>query len=111
MTPAAGLLTVEDTTEAATMDSSQVTRRQAQAIKSRVEEMRDYLYRLRIRMSKRGFPPDDPLYMLVVEAQQSIGELYMDCCNRAYGGPTSTPPANKTAWLQQRSARKRVRDR
>lgn len=93
------------------MDSSQVTRRQAQAIKSRVEEMRDYLHRLRVRMAKRGFPPDDRLYLLVVEAQQSIGELYMDVCNRAYGGPCNTPPANKTAWLEQRSARKRARDR
>ena len=93
------------------MDSSQVTRRQAQAIKVRVEDMRDYLYRLRVRMAKRGFPPDDPLYSLVVEAQKSIGELYMDVANRAYGGPTSPPPANKTAWLDQRSARKKSRRR
>jgi hypothetical protein len=93
------------------MDSSQVTRRQAQAIKVRVEEMRDYLYRLRVRMAKRGFPPDDPLYSLVVEAQQSIGELYMDVCSRAYGGPTITPLPNTTAWLDKRSARKRSRDR
>jgi hypothetical protein len=93
------------------MDSSQLTRRQAQAIKVRVEETRDYLHRLRVRMAKRGFPPDDPLYVLVVEAQRSIGELYMDTCNRAYGGPTTAPPANRTAWLDQRSARKRARDR
>jgi hypothetical protein len=96
--------------EAATMDSSQVTRRQAQAIKNRVEEMRDYLHRLRVRMAKRGFPPDDPLYALVVAAQQSIGELYMDICGRTYGGPNSTPSAKRTAWLDQRSARKRARD-
>jgi len=93
------------------MDSSQVTRRQAQAIKTPVEDMRDYLHRLRVRMAKRGFPPDDPLYRLVVEAQQSIGELYMDICGRAYGGPSSTPPAKETPWLEQRSARKRARDR
>ena len=93
------------------MDSSEVTRRQAQAIKVRVEEMRDYLHRLRVRMAKRGFPPDDPLYVLVVEAQKSIGELYMDVCSRTYGGPTSPPSVNKTAWLDQRSARNRARDR
>jgi hypothetical protein len=93
------------------MDSSQLTRRQAQAVKKRVDEMRDYLYRLRLRMSNRGFPPDDPLYVLVVQAQQSIGELYMDVANRAYGGPAKSPPEHKTAWLDQRSARKRLRER
>ena len=93
------------------MDSSQVTRRQAQAIKTRVEDMRDYLYRLRTRMRNRGFPPEDPLYILVVQAQQSIGELYMDVANRAYCGPTIPPTENKTAWLDQRSARKQSRGR
>jgi hypothetical protein len=77
------------------MDSSQITCRQAQAIKVRVEEMRDYLHRLRVRMAKRGFPPDDPLYQLVVEAQKSIGELYRDICNRAHGGPTCTQPPTR----------------
>jgi hypothetical protein len=40
------------------MDSRQVARRQAQEIKGRVAEVRDYLCRLRVRMAKRGsFPP------------------------------------------------------
>jgi hypothetical protein len=93
------------------MNSSQVTRRQAQAIKNRVEEMRDYLSRLRTRMRNRGFQQEDPLYTLVVQAQQSIGELYMDVSNRAYTGPASPPAENESAWLNQRSARKQARER
>ena len=38
------------------MDSNQVTRLQAQAVKKRFEEMRDNLYQLLKRMRNRGFP-------------------------------------------------------
>ncbi len=89
------------------MKADDITRRQAQAIKAKIDPMRDYLYRLRTRMMKRGFQPDDRLYQLVVEAQQAIGELYMDVSARAFGGPISPPADAETAWLDRRSARRR----
>jgi hypothetical protein len=93
------------------MNSREITRRQAQAVKAQIEPMRDYLHRLRVRMANRGFPPDDPLYLLVTGAQQSIGALFMDVANRAYGGPIDPPQKKEPNPLDQRSARKRARQR
>ena len=43
-----------------------------------------YLFRLRQRMDKRGFSPDDPLYQLVVNAYDALHPLtvelhYLSC--------------------------------
>jgi hypothetical protein len=91
------------------MDSSQVTRRHARSIMAKVEPMRAYLYRLRDRMSRRGFPPEDRLFELMKQAEKAIDELYVDVQLRMRCGPVELPPTDKTAWLDQRSARKRDR--
>jgi hypothetical protein len=89
------------------MDAEQVTRRQARIIHARVAEMRMYLHRLHQRMVKRGFNPGDPLLEFVRNAQQAIGELYVDLEIRKREGPVSVPESKHTPWLEQKSARKR----
>lgn len=88
------------------MNCEQVTRRQARTIRARVAEMRMYFYRLRTRMTHRGFHPDDQLFALVQTAEQAIDELYVDLDTRVHEGPVSLPQPKKTSWLEQRSARK-----
>ena len=75
-----------------TMNADQVTRRQARAIKSKVEPFRYYLYQLRSRMSARGFAPGDPLFDLVRQAETAIGELFVDIEYRTKCGPVELPP-------------------
>jgi len=89
------------------MNANELTRAQARAIRAQIEPMRDYLYRLRKRMATRGFPLDDPLFVLVVEAQQAIGQLFMDVAARGYSGPIEAPRTRPLNPLDQRSARKR----
>jgi hypothetical protein len=89
------------------MKAEQVTRRQARVLHARVSEMRMYLCRLRSRMTKRGFVPDDPLFELVKKAEQAIGELYVDLDVRRREAPLSVPEQVQTPWLEQKSARKR----
>ena len=88
------------------MKADQLTRAQCRAIKAKIESMRDYLHRLRTRMAKRGFPPDDPMYLLVLQAQQGVGELFMDVAARSYSGPIDVPKSPPPNPLDQRSARK-----
>jgi hypothetical protein len=93
------------------MDADQVTRRQARAIKSKVEPFRYYLYLLRSRMSARGFTPGDPLFELVRQAETAIGELFVDVEYRTKCGPvegSKRPPINP---LDRRSSRKPSNER
>jgi hypothetical protein len=89
------------------MDSNEVTRRQARVIMARVGPMRDYLFRLRSRMEQRGFTREDRLFALVKAAELAIGELYVDVEFQMRCGPVEVPPQKRTAWLEQKSARKR----
>lgn len=91
------------------MNSNDLTRAQCRAIRAKFEPFRDYLYRLRVRMSKRGFPPDDPLYVLVLKAQQSVGELFVDIEFRTKCGPTDAPKPVPFDSLDKRTARKHER--
>jgi hypothetical protein len=94
------------TTETAAMDSTQVTRRQARAIHGMVLSMRDYLFKLRRRMADRGFQPDDPLFALVKQAEQAIGELYVDVEFRMKCGPVDLPTRAQVNELEKRTMRK-----
>ncbi|MGD9632343.1 MAG: hypothetical protein AB7G28_14155 [Pirellulales bacterium] len=89
------------------MNAEEVTRRQARAIKSKVEPFRQYLYRLRTRMAHRGFTPGDELFELVKSAELAVGELFVDLEVRTREGPTAEPEPIETPWLEQKSARKR----
>ena len=91
------------------MRSDELTRAQCRAIRAKVEPFRDYLHRLRVRMAKRGFPPADPLYRLVLNAQQAVGELFMDVAARGYSGPINTPKPKPFDSLDKRTARKHER--
>ena len=51
--------------EARIMDRDSLTKDQAKTINAKVQPSIGYLFRLRERMVKTGFPPDDPLLALV----------------------------------------------
>jgi hypothetical protein len=74
------------------MNADQVTRRQARMIHGRVVPMREYLWALQKRMAQRGFTRGDPLYDLVANAAQAVGELYVDVEYRMKVGPVELPP-------------------
>jgi hypothetical protein len=74
------------------MNEDNLSRKQAQILKARIESDRNYLYRLRTRMAKRGFQADDPLFAKVVNAQVAMGELAMRLALLSWGGKTSDMP-------------------
>jgi hypothetical protein len=43
-----------------------------------VQPSLNYLFRLRERMGKTGFPPGDPLFKLVDQAYDSMHRLFID---------------------------------
>ena len=59
------------------MNSSNLTRDQARALKNKIGPMLGYLSRLNQRMMFKGFPPDDPLLALVVKAENALHELHV----------------------------------
>ena len=66
------------------MNSSSITREQAEKLSAAIREHLGYLVRLRTRMELRGFPSDDPLYLLVCRAFDAVHRLsvelhYMSC--------------------------------
>lgn len=81
------------------MDSSQVTRRQARIIKGKLEPTLDYVTRLRRRMAKRGFHPDDELMKLVIDTEMALHKLCVDLLILTEDGPTALPPPPKSTGL------------
>jgi hypothetical protein len=55
---------------------------QCRAIQAKVEPFRVCLHRLRVRLARRGFPPEEPLYLLVLNAQRAVGEMFVDVAAR-----------------------------
>jgi len=66
------------------MTSDQLTKAQAKTIRDALFPGFNYLFRLRQRMEKAGFPPDDKLYQLVCNAYDAAHRLnvevhYLSC--------------------------------
>ena len=60
------------------MKASDLTTEQAKAIKDRIAPMLAYLHRLKARMDERDFLPNDPLYILVANARESLHSLSVE---------------------------------
>ena len=58
------------------MDSKTITVRQARRIFDALFPLGNYLVRLKSRMEK-VFPPNDPLYAAVKEADDAVNTLYL----------------------------------
>lgn len=87
------------------MNADEVTRSQTRIIRDKIVPMRAYLFALKKRMAGRGFAGGDPMFDLVANAAQAVGELYVDV--RMRSGPRSSPDRKETVWLDRRSVRKR----
>jgi hypothetical protein len=93
------------------MNADQVTRRQARMIEGRVVPMRAYMFALKDRMAKRGFTPGDPLFDLVANAAQALGELYVDLEYRRKVGPVDLPPRPEVNHKTRRELRDKRAER
>ena len=60
------------------MDRDSLTKEQAKTINAKVQPSLGYLFRLRERMVKKGFPPSDPLLTLVDKAYDSMHRLFVE---------------------------------
>jgi hypothetical protein len=60
------------------MQSTDLTRAQARALKNKLQPMLGYLSRLKRRMVRRGFPNDDRLMRAVVEAENAMHALSVE---------------------------------
>jgi hypothetical protein len=60
------------------MTSDDLTKSQAKAIREALFPEFNYLYRLKKRMEKSGFPGDDELYVLVCNAYEAAYRLNME---------------------------------
>jgi hypothetical protein len=60
------------------MKASDLTTEQAEAIKDRIAPMLAYLHRLKARMDERDYLPNDPLYVLVAGARESLRSLWVE---------------------------------
>jgi hypothetical protein len=58
------------------MSSEDLTKAQAKVIHDALFPGTNYLARLRNRMEKSGFPPDDKLFQLVGKAYDAMRHLY-----------------------------------
>lgn len=58
------------------MDSDDLSVFDAERIKRALPSV-VYLSALRKRMEERGFPPNDPLYQHVTQAQQALSDLHI----------------------------------
>ena len=73
------------------MQSDDLTREQARALKNKLQPMLGYLNRLKKRMHNRGFPSDDELLQAVCKAEMAMHELHVAthylACGDNVGGP------------------------
>jgi hypothetical protein len=67
------------------MTSEDLTKDQLRPVCEAVCRQKEYLYRLRDRMAKRGIPHDDPLYLHVDKAYQGVFHLWIDLHYRVCG--------------------------
>src|SRR3954467_4923615 len=64
-------------TRGTSMQSDDLTRQQATALKNKLRPMLDYLSRLKRRMVNRGFLSGDPLLDAVVQAENAVHALHV----------------------------------
>jgi hypothetical protein len=60
------------------MNRESLTKDQAKKINASIQPSLAYLFRLRERMVKTGFPPGDPLLKLVEKAYDSMHRLFVE---------------------------------
>ena len=75
------------------MQSDDLTRAQARALKNKLQPMLGYLNRLKQRMRRRGFMPDDRLLTAVCRAEDAVHALhveihYLTCADKVGRAPT-----------------------
>jgi hypothetical protein len=70
------------------MQSSDLTKAQARALKNKLAPMLGYLNRLKRRMVRRGFPPDDPLLVAARRAEDALHALHVEAHYLACGDVT-----------------------
>lgn len=75
------------------MSSDELTRTQVKAIRDALFPGLNYLVRLRKRMVKSGFPPDDPLLQLVDDAYEASWRLSVELNGMAAIGAGRPPRA------------------
>lgn len=73
------------------MSSDELTRTQVKAIRDALFPGLNYLLRLRRRMVKSGFPPDDPLLKLVNDAYEATWRLNVELNGMAAIGAGRAP--------------------
>jgi hypothetical protein len=75
------------------MDSSKLTTEQAARLSKSLYPHLNYLCRMRRRMELIGFPPGDPLFLLVSRAYDSLQQLSVEVhymsCGSGVGKPSS----------------------
>jgi hypothetical protein len=60
------------------VDSKSLTDEQIAALKETIRRQLNFLGRLRDRMNRLGFPPDDRLYVQVVQAWNAVQALHIE---------------------------------
>jgi hypothetical protein len=60
------------------MERDDITAEQARQLHERLYGSLNFLTRLKERMERRGFIPDDPLFLLVADAQDAVFHLRMN---------------------------------
>jgi hypothetical protein len=82
------------------MRSDDLTRDQARALKNKLQPMLGYLNRLKKRMQRRGFPPDDRLLIAACRAEEALHALsvevhYVACGDTAGRAASEVRAASK----------------
>jgi hypothetical protein len=77
------------------MDSKDLTTVQALAISKLPFRLANYIYRLKSRMVKVGFLPDDPLYQKVKAAYDAVFDLSIDLHYRGCTGGVGRLPSER----------------
>ena len=70
------------------MQSTDLTRDQARALRNKLQPMLGYFSRLKRRMTYRGFLAGDPLFDKVVEAEKALHALSVEVHYLCVGKPT-----------------------
>jgi hypothetical protein len=77
------------------MQSDDLTRDQARALKNKIHPMLGYLTKLRKRMAYKGFTQDDPLLKVVQRAEMAMHELHVAAHYLACGDTAGGLPRNR----------------
>jgi hypothetical protein len=82
------------------VDSNGLKKWQVEIIGAALRPALGYLSRLQRRMEVRGFPPQDPLYQLVLQAYQAMHhlgmELHYSTCNGVFRPTPAAPNSEDT---------------